>query len=110
MAAVHIINRLPTKATGNKVPFEILTGKKARYGHLRTIGCLAYAHDLTNSDKFEVRGRRSSLAIQSAKRVIEYLIWRGRRYVYQGTLPSLRNNFPLGSNGRRELGSSVELG
>lgn len=42
--AVCIRNRCPTKAVQGKTPYEALTGKKPKVGHLRVFGCAAYFH------------------------------------------------------------------
>ena len=42
-AVVYIKNRLPSRAIGGRVPFEVLTKKKAYLNHLRVLGCDAYA-------------------------------------------------------------------
>ena len=33
--SVHLLNRLPTKALGSRMPFEVWHGKKPHLGHLR---------------------------------------------------------------------------
>ncbi|KAL0402521.1 UNVERIFIED_CONTAM: Retrovirus-related Pol polyprotein from transposon RE2 [Sesamum latifolium] len=57
LTAVHIINRLPSKAIGNKTPHEILLGKVPSYDHLRVFGCLVYVHEKKKADKFGEKGR-----------------------------------------------------
>ncbi|KAL0293085.1 UNVERIFIED_CONTAM: Copia protein [Sesamum calycinum] len=61
LAAVHIINRLPSKAIGNKTPHEILLGKVPSDDHLRVFGCLVYVHEKKKADKFGERGDHASL-------------------------------------------------
>jgi transposase InsO family protein len=39
-AVVYIKNRLPSQAIGGRVPFEVLTGRKANISHLRILGCV----------------------------------------------------------------------
>nr|GMC55562.1 Retrovirus-related Pol polyprotein from transposon TNT 1-94 [Ipomoea batatas] len=41
--AVYIINRLPSTALDNNIPYQILFGKVPQYQHLRVFGCLAFA-------------------------------------------------------------------
>ena len=41
--AVHLLNRLPTKALGERTPFEAWTGRKPHLAHLRVFGCISYA-------------------------------------------------------------------
>ena len=43
MAIAHTKNRLPSRAIKGQIPFEILTGRKAKLEHLRVLGCDAYA-------------------------------------------------------------------
>lgn len=52
------MNRFPTKATGNKIPYTVLTGKTPYYKHMWSFECLVDYKDLTVKDKFEPRGRR----------------------------------------------------
>ena len=42
--AVYLRNRSPTKAVEGMTPFEAWVGEKPNVGHLRTFGCVAYAH------------------------------------------------------------------
>ena len=42
--AVYLRNRSPTKAVESMTPFEAWVGEKPNVGHLRTFGCVAYAH------------------------------------------------------------------
>ena len=41
--AVYLLNRLPTKAMGDRTPFEAWYRKKPHVGHLRVFGCTAHA-------------------------------------------------------------------
>lgn len=52
LAAVYLINRLPTSVLHGKSPYEQFHGHKAKLDHLRTIGCLCYATKLVRQDKF----------------------------------------------------------
>jgi len=57
LAAVHIINRLPSGVVQNKTPFEILMQQSPSYDHLRVFGCLAMASNPSRShDKFNPCG------------------------------------------------------
>ncbi|KAG6506204.1 hypothetical protein ZIOFF_031522 [Zingiber officinale] len=40
--AVYLLNRLPTKAPGERTPFEAWMGRKPHLAHLRVFGCVAY--------------------------------------------------------------------
>ncbi|KAI0488007.1 hypothetical protein KFK09_027830 [Dendrobium nobile] len=40
--AIHLINRLPSKHTGDKSPYQIIYNKIPAYNHLRVFGCLCY--------------------------------------------------------------------
>ncbi|KAG6490408.1 hypothetical protein ZIOFF_051704 [Zingiber officinale] len=40
--AVYLLNRLPTKALGERMPFEAWMGRKSHLVHLRVFGCVAY--------------------------------------------------------------------
>jgi len=44
LAAVHVINQLPSSAHEFKTPFEIWLGEKPSLAHLRIFGCTAYRH------------------------------------------------------------------
>jgi transposase InsO family protein len=39
--SVYLLNRLPTKATGSRTPFEGWCGRKPQLGHLKVFGCRA---------------------------------------------------------------------
>lgn len=54
--AVYTRNRCPSHAVTGKTPYEAWTGRKPQVGHLRTFGCLAYAHIPTEKrDKLAAR-------------------------------------------------------
>lgn len=40
LAAVYLINRMPTRILGGKSPFEKIFGVKPMISHLRLLGCL----------------------------------------------------------------------
>lgn len=66
LAAVYLINRLPTSVLKGKSPHELFHGHKANVEHLRTIGCLCYATRLPRQDKFSPRAEPCVLMGYSA--------------------------------------------
>ena len=42
--AAYLVNRSPTKAVGDKTPFEAWYGKKPSVEHLKVFGCAAYSN------------------------------------------------------------------
>ncbi|KAG6470071.1 hypothetical protein ZIOFF_071123 [Zingiber officinale] len=44
---VYLLNRLPTKALGDRTPFEAWMGRKPHLAHLRVFGCVAYVKNTT---------------------------------------------------------------
>lgn len=40
--SVYLLNRLPTKAMGDKTPFEGWWGRKPNLGYLKVFGCIAH--------------------------------------------------------------------
>ena len=40
--AVYLLNRLSTKAMGEKTPYEVWNGRRPHLGHLKVFGCLAH--------------------------------------------------------------------
>lgn len=57
LTAGYLINRTPSSILKGKTPYEMLYGKPPTYHHLRTLGCLCFAHNKTK-DKFDSRSRR----------------------------------------------------
>ncbi|KAG6537703.1 hypothetical protein ZIOFF_002798 [Zingiber officinale] len=45
--AVYMLNRLPTKALGDRTPFEAWMGRKPHLAHLRVFGCVVYVKNAT---------------------------------------------------------------
>ncbi|KAG6518159.1 hypothetical protein ZIOFF_021561 [Zingiber officinale] len=45
--AVYLLNRLPTKALGERTPFEAWMGRKPHLAHLKVFGCITYAKNTT---------------------------------------------------------------
>ena len=57
--AVYLINRTPSQLHKGKTPFEKLHGRVPSFSHLRTFGCLAYAHNINHKGgKFAPRSRK----------------------------------------------------
>ena len=42
--AIYLINRCPTRALGDKTPFEAYSGRKPGLAHLKIFGCVCYVH------------------------------------------------------------------
>ena len=61
LSSPHIINRLPMSNLSWKSPFEVLYKQTPDYSSLRTIGCLCYAANLGERDKFEPRAHKCIL-------------------------------------------------
>jgi len=55
VAAVYLLNRLPSSAINGKTPYEMLHSKPPSLSHLRIIGCLCYTTRLVKRDKFTPR-------------------------------------------------------
>ncbi|KAL8145823.1 hypothetical protein AgCh_003826 [Apium graveolens] len=57
LTAANIINRLPSTALSNKIPYELLHNESVDYSIMKCFGCLAFAINLAHSsDKFASRG------------------------------------------------------
>lgn len=50
--AVYIINIIPSSVLGHKSPYELLLGNPPLRTHLKVIGSLCFATNLTSHDKF----------------------------------------------------------
>jgi hypothetical protein len=55
VTAVHILNRVPTKALNGMTPYEAWHDKASAVAHLRMFGCLAFTKDLTQLKKLDDR-------------------------------------------------------
>ena len=55
LSATYIINRLPMSNLAWKSPYEALHGKPPNYASLRTMGCLCFAANVGERDKFTPR-------------------------------------------------------
>jgi hypothetical protein len=53
--AVFLLNRSPTRALSDKMPYEAWHGSKPAVQFLRTFGCLAYVKELGHHGKLEDR-------------------------------------------------------
>ena len=73
--AVHIHNRVPTRALNGKTPHEAWTGNKPRVGHLRVFGSLAYAHvPEQGRNKLALRARKC-VFVGYAQDAKAYRLW-----------------------------------
>nr|GEY01211.1 retrovirus-related Pol polyprotein from transposon TNT 1-94 [Tanacetum cinerariifolium] len=57
LTAAYLINRTPSPILKRKTPYTVLHNIEPPYNHLRTFGCLCYAHTKT-VDKFASRSRK----------------------------------------------------
>jgi hypothetical protein len=55
VTAVHLLNRVPTKALNGMMPYEAWHGKASTVVHLRMFGCLTFTKDLTQLKKLDDR-------------------------------------------------------
>lgn len=56
---IYILNRCPTKAVWNEIPFEAWHKKKPVVNHLKIFGSIAYSHISTpNRDKFDEKSEK----------------------------------------------------
>ena len=58
LTAVYIINRLPSSVLSGKSPSSLVYGHDPTLSHIRGFGCLCYATNLNNSDKFDSRSEK----------------------------------------------------
>lgn len=71
---VYLTNRSPSKSVVNNVtPYEAWTGTKPNIGHLRTLGCIAYAHIPTHKTKLQSRSWKGQLVGYVSDNI--YKIW-----------------------------------
>lgn len=57
--AVYILNRCPTKAVKNMIPFEAWSGFKPSVSHFKVFGCIGYAHIPTEKrTKFDDKSQK----------------------------------------------------
>ncbi|KAF3686017.1 putative ankyrin repeat-containing protein-like [Capsicum annuum] len=56
-ADIYLIDRLPSLAIGDKIPYKVLSCKVPSLTHLRVIGCKCYASVLPKADKLLERAK-----------------------------------------------------
>lgn len=61
LTATYFINRTPSSVLRGKTPYEMVYGDKPVLKHLRNFGCLCFARNLNNSDKFGSRAEKCVL-------------------------------------------------
>ncbi|XP_019170445.1 PREDICTED: uncharacterized protein LOC109166016 [Ipomoea nil] len=54
----YIINKVPSSAINDQIPYQVLLHKTPHYHHLKVFGCLAYAATLGHKSKFDARARK----------------------------------------------------
>lgn len=58
IAAVYLINKIPTAVLHGNSPHEKLYGTKPQLNHLKVFGCLCFVSLLPRSDKFAPRAKK----------------------------------------------------
>lgn len=53
LVAIYLINRMPSPNLRNKSPYELLYGTAPTITHLRVLGCLCFAKDISETDKLK---------------------------------------------------------
>ncbi|XP_019181692.1 PREDICTED: uncharacterized protein LOC109176758 [Ipomoea nil] len=56
--AAYLINRLPSAAINNQIPYQVLTKRIPQYHHLKVFGCLAFATTVGPKSKLDARARK----------------------------------------------------
>ncbi|XP_019230260.1 PREDICTED: uncharacterized protein LOC109211213 [Nicotiana attenuata] len=57
LAAVYLIDRMPSSVLHGLSPFELLYGRAPNLGHIRILGCLCYAKQVRETDKLLPRAK-----------------------------------------------------
>jgi Reverse transcriptase (RNA-dependent DNA polymerase) len=75
VTAAYIINRIPTKTTNGKTPFELFNGYAPTIMHMRVFGCAAYTHvpKAKQGGKMAARSRKLYLVGYDSTNV--YRVW-----------------------------------
>ncbi|KAH0705573.1 hypothetical protein KY289_010649 [Solanum tuberosum] len=61
-SAIYVLNRIPFNVLNGTSSFELLYNKLPSLVHLRVIGCLSFATNLTQKEKFSPRAVKAILA------------------------------------------------
>nr|GLL37723.1 uncharacterized protein LOC109182622 [Ipomoea trifida] len=56
--ATYIINKLPSAAINNQVPYQVLLKRVPQYQNLKVFGCLAYATIVSPKSKLDARAKK----------------------------------------------------
>nr|GMD40836.1 Retrovirus-related Pol polyprotein from transposon TNT 1-94 [Ipomoea batatas] len=56
--AAYIINKLPSAAINNQVPYQVLLKRVPQYQNLKDFGCLAYATIVSPKSKLDARAKK----------------------------------------------------
>lgn len=92
LAAVHVINRTPSKLLDGKTPYECLYGTAPSYADIKVFGCLCYTHKGSrDKDKFSERSRKCIFeGYPFGKRAGRYMILRGMSFSFPEMWCSMR--------------------
>ncbi|XP_010530489.1 PREDICTED: uncharacterized protein LOC104807073 [Tarenaya hassleriana] len=100
LTAGFLINRTPTKLLSGRTPFEIIYARPPDYHHLRSVGCLCYAHNKDHKgDKFASRSIRSVfVGYPSGKRGWRLYDLEQRRFFVSRDVRFCEDQFPFRDN------------
>jgi hypothetical protein len=81
--SVYLLNKLPTKALGDRTPFEAWNGRKPHLGHLRVFGCIAHVKSVgPHMKKLEDRSQPMVyLGVEEGSKAYSCLVQVDRRYL-----------------------------
>jgi Integrase core domain/gag-polypeptide of LTR copia-type len=71
--ACYLINRLPSRILGFKIPLEILYNRKIGISHIRVFGCICYVHS-QEGNKLDPRAHKCILLDTHLQKKVTYVL------------------------------------
>jgi transposase InsO family protein len=107
-ASIYLHNRLPSKAIGDRTPYQLWRDKRPSIGHLRVFGCLAYAlvHDPGKLDDKATRCTFVGYPLDSSR---TYLLWdnQQRKLVRSGNVHFVESIMGFNYNPKATVGEAT---
>lgn len=96
LIAMYLIHQLLSKVIKNNTPYELIFCNAPSYDHLTMFGCLNYAHNHTQMDKFDEQSKQCVfLGYPYNQKGYRLFDVHAKKFIMTRDITSVENQFPF---------------